>query len=80
MPHHPEAAGMCWAPNLRPGKNQNVTIPGSYVNKSVPQAQSLPNTNQLPIQMELRQSPGKETVLHVCRQIPKQEFISHPHS
>ena len=82
MPHHPEAAGMCWAPNLRPGKNQNVTIPGSYVNKSVPQAQSLPNTNQLPIQMELRQSPGKETVLHmfVDKSQNKSLFLIHIHN
>lgn len=38
VPHDPEAAGKSWAPNLRSGKKENVTIAGSCVNKSLPQA------------------------------------------
>ena len=56
--HHPQVAEVCWAPNLKPGKTENPTIPGQCVNKSLPQSQSLPGPGQLITQMELRQRSG----------------------
>lgn len=71
---------MCWVPNWGPGKTENPTIPGSCVNKSLPQAQSLPNTGQLAAHLELRQRAGKETVLGMAATNKLQNrssFLSH---